>query len=267
MLNFPVLLAIACCGTLFASPTHAQDTSDRALLSTFCDAGDIKGGTCKRAKGYPNAPRRGCEVTLSGDRHRGRFIASGNPLLVASYESPCESHATEDGGALLFELVEGRYLFRGFRPGLQGTCITVPENAEQDLLICLTGHMGQGILDSGLARIAFADRRRSTAMSFDFLLRAEDTIGAWGADTVDCKQKPPKYFEFDRLKAGPRPMTVSLDAAWADAETVRTACGTGFPKPADAIGDPPPGAAFVPEDRIKRGKIVVDLKTRKVGTQ
>src|SRR5262249_10792921 len=148
-----------------------------------------------------------------------------------------------------------------------GTCITVPDNAEQDVLVCLTGHMGQGILESGLALIKFADRAKGIAMSFDFLLRAEDSIGAWGANTVTCKARPPKYFEFDKLKVGPRPMAVSLEAAWADAATVRTACGKGFPRPEDATGEPPTGDAFVPEDRIKRGKIVVDLVTRKVGVQ
>jgi hypothetical protein len=249
------------------SPALAQDASDRALLATFCDAGNIKGASCKRARGYPNAPKRGCEVTLTGDRQRGRFIATGNPLLVAPYESPCESHATDDGGVAMFELAEGKYLFRGFQPGMQGTCITVPKDTDQDWLACLTGHIGQGILESGLALINFAARAKGIAMSFDFLLRAEDSIGAWGANTVECKEKPPKYFELDKLKAGPRPMTVSLEAAWADVETVRTACGKGFPKPEDATRDPPPGAAFVPEDRIRRGKIVVDLATRKVTTQ
>ena len=62
-------------------------------------------------------------------------------------------------------------------------------------------------------------------------------------------------------------MTVSLEASWADAETVRTACGKGFPKPAEAIGDPVPGDAWLPDDRIKRGKVVLDLATRKVTAQ
>jgi hypothetical protein len=53
-------------------------------------------------------------------------------------------------------------------------------------------------------------------------------------------------------------MTVSLEA-------IRTACGKGFPRPAEAIGDSVPGDAWMPDDRIKRGKIVVDLATRKVG--
>src|ERR1700760_2902427 len=76
-----------------AAPVRAAD-NDRALLATFCAPGDIQGATCKRAKGYPNAPSRGCGVTLNEDRYSGKFLASGNPLLVVNYDSGCEAHAT-----------------------------------------------------------------------------------------------------------------------------------------------------------------------------
>src|SRR5579859_3778209 len=89
---------------LLASPAHAQ-VSDRTLLSTFCNSADIKGKTCKRAKTYPNAPKSGCDVTLGANRHRGRFIASANYLLVLPYESGCESHATDDGGTVVLEQI------------------------------------------------------------------------------------------------------------------------------------------------------------------
>jgi len=62
-------------------------------------------------------------------------------------------------------------------------------------------------------------------------------------------------------------MTVSVDASFADAETFRTACGKGFAKPAEAVADLVPGDAWMPDDRIKKGKVVVDLATRKVTTQ
>jgi hypothetical protein len=99
------------------------------------------------------------------------------------------------------------------------------------------------------------------------LLRGEDSTGASGANTVTCKERPLRYFELDKLKAGPRPMTVSVEASGADAETVRTACGKGFAKPKEAVADLVPGDAWVPDDRVKRGKIVVDLATRKVVAQ
>ena len=99
------------------------------------------------------------------------------------------------------------------------------------------------------------------------LLRAEESSGAFGANTVTCKARPPRYFELDKLKAGPRPMTVSVEASWADAETFRAACGKGFARPPEAIGELVPGDAWMPDDRIKRGTVVIDLATRKVGTE
>jgi hypothetical protein len=43
-----------------------------------------------------------------------------------------------------------------------------------------------------------------------------------------------------------------------------TACGKGFPKLLDAIGDLVPGDAYVPEGHEKSGKLVIDLMTCKV---
>jgi hypothetical protein len=253
---------------ILVSPAVAQDSSDRALLATFCDAGNIHGKTCAHARGYPNAPKRGCDVTLTGDRITGRFIASGNPLLVMLYESGCEAHVNDDGGSVVFEQAGGAWAFRGFAPGMQtGNCVTVAKDARLDRLVCLTGHMGQGIMETGVALMNFASRPRGIALSYDFLLRGEDTTGAFGANTITCNARPPKYFELGKPGAGPRPMTVSLDASWADAETFRTACGEGFARPEEAISDPAPGDAWVPDDRMTRGKIVIDLATRKVGTR
>ena len=250
-----------------AVPSLAQ-TFDRALLSTFCDAGNIKGSTCTRAKGYPNAPKRGCDVTLT-DRYGGRFIAAGNPLLVVNYDSGCEAHATDDGGSVVFEQVGSKYVFRGFQPGERvNDCITTAKDAQQDVMACLTGHMGQGILESGVALMNFAvGAGGGIRVSTEMLLRAEDSTGAYGANTVTCKEHPPKYFELSKLAAGPRPMTVSVDASFADAETVRIACGKGFAKPAEAVTDLVPGDAWMPDDRMKRGTVVIDLVTRKIAHQ
>ena len=252
---------------LLACPAGAQ-TFDRALLSTFCDAANIKGSTCTRARGYPNAGKRRCDVTLTAF-YGGRFIAAGNPLLVVNYDSGCEAHATDDGGSVVFEQIGSRYVFRGFQPGERvNDCVTTAKDAQQDLMVCLTGHMGQGILESGVALMNFAvDAGGGIRVSTEMLLRAEDSTGAFGANTVTCKEPPPKYFGVSKIAAGPRPMTVSLEASWADAETFRTACGKGFPRPAEAVVDLVPGDAGVPDDRMTRGKVVVDLATRKVTTQ
>ena len=254
-------------GALFLTATARADNADRALLSTFCDAGSIKGSTCKRAKFYPDAPRRGCDVTLTPDRYRGRFVAGGNPLLVVNYDSGCEAHTTDNGGSVVFEEIGGKPVFRGFQPGMQvNECITPAKDGQQDLLVCLTGHMGQGLLESGVAQMVFRADAKGIGLSLDMLMTAEDSIGAYGSNVVTCKERS-KYFELSRLAAGPRKETVSVEASYADAETIKTACGKGFPRPQEAIGDLAPGDAYVPEDHEKHGKFVIDLVTRKIAPQ
>ena len=252
---------------LLAAPAPAQE-SDHALLSTFCDAAQIRGSTCKRAKFYPNAGRRGCDVTLTADRYRGKFVASANPLLVVAYESGCEAHVTDDGGEAVFEQIGGRYAFRGFQPGMQTKdCVTLASDARPDRLVCLTGHMGQGLLETGVARMTFTrGAANHIGMSLSLLLTAEDSIGAYGANVVTCNE-PSKYFEVSKIRAGPRRDTVTVDASYADAGTVRTACGEGFPKPKEIFGDLEPGDAYVPEGHEKSGTFIIDLATGKVAPQ
>ncbi len=71
--------------------------------ATFCDG---KGDPGAHAKSYPASGKRNCEVKLLKDRFGGKFIASGNPLLVVNYESGCEARANDDGGAVVFELIK-----------------------------------------------------------------------------------------------------------------------------------------------------------------
>lgn len=252
---------------MLTSPAHAQAPTTRTLLSAFCDPAHIKGDTCTRAKGYPaGGNRSGCEVRLLGDRFSGRFVASGNPLLVVNYESDCESRATANGGALVFELAGGKYGFVGFQPGARvNDCIVVPRSEIQDSLVCLTGHMGQGYLEGGVALMSFTrDFGKGISIAPDFLLEASDSTGAHGANVVTCKAAPPKYFELSKLGAGPRKETVAFDATLADADTFRTACGKGFPKPKEIFGTLPKGDAWVPPGREKKGRVIIDLVTRKV---
>jgi hypothetical protein len=252
---------------LFTSPTFAQDSSNRTLLATFCDAANIKGDSCRRAKGYPaSGPKRGCDVKLLGDRFAGRFVASGNPLLVVNYESGCESRANDDGGAVVFEVVKGGYSFVGFQPGARvNECIVVPRGERQDSLVCLTGNMGQGFLEGGVAQMSFTrDYGKGIGIKYDFLLTATDSTGAYGSNVVTCKKKPPKYFELSKLAAGPRKETVTFDATFADADAFRTACGKGFPRPKEIFGTLAKGDAWVPPGHEKNGRVIIDLATRKV---
>jgi len=265
--TIPLFLALALgVAPFLATPARAQ-SNDRLLLSTFCDAANIKGATCKRAKNYPDAGQRACDVKLNADRFSGRFVAGGNSLLIVNYESGCEAHATDNGGAVVFEQTGGLLLFGGFQPGMQvGDCIVLKET-QQDRLVCITGHMGQGIMETGVALMGFAqgaDRR--IKMSLDMLVSAEDSNGAFGSNVVTCKERS-KYFELSKLAPGPRPGTVTAEASYADAETIKTACGKGFPKPKEVFGDLVPGDAYVPEGHEKHGKVTIDLATKKVTVQ
>lgn len=248
------------------SPALAQDASDRTLLATFCDAANIKGDTCTHAKGYPASGKRNCEVKLLKDRFAGRFIAAGNPLLVVSYDSGCEARANDDGGSVVFEFSGGKFGFVGFQPGMRvNDCIAVPRSEKQDSLVCLTGHIGQGYLEGGVALMSFArDYGKGIGIKYDFLLRATDSTGAYGANVVTCRKKPPAWFELSKLAAGPRRETVAFEATWADAETMKTACGKGFPKPKETFGTLGKGEAYVPPGFEKKGRVIIDLVTRKV---
>ena len=245
------------------APVHAQG-ADRALLSAFCNAADIAGSVCKRAKGYPNTEGRACDVKLGPDRYSGKFTASDNPVLVVAYESGCEAHATDSGGAVLFELSGDKYVFKSFQPGSQANDCVVAPDARQDQLICMTGHMGQGILESGIAQMVFTrDASGVISLSPDFLLTAEDSVGAFGANTVTCKEAS-KYFGVSKLSAGPRPRTVAIKLDYADAATIKTACGKGFPRPKKTFGKLARGEAYVPTGYAKSENFVIDLVTRKV---
>lgn len=259
-------MALALGVLLTTTPTHAQDASDRALLATFCDAGNIKGSTCKRAKGYPDQAKRVCDVKLSPARHSGKFAGAGKTLLVVTYESGCEPHATNFGGAAVFEPGGGSYVFRGFLPGSQtNDCVVLPKNEQQDILVCTTGYMGQGHLESGVAQMVFTqDYSKRISISHDFLMTAEDSTSAYGANVVTCKEPAPKYFGVAKLGAGPRPETVAVTVDYADAATIKTACAKGFPKPKETFGTLAPGDAWVPPGREKKGRFIIDLVTRKV---
>jgi hypothetical protein len=264
--SFAAALTMACALLLAAGPARAEE-ADRALLSTFCDAADIKGDTCKRAKGYPaSGSKRGCDVKLLGDRFAGKFIASGKPLLVVNYESGCESRANDDGGAVVFEQAGGKYSFVGFQPGVRvNDCLVVARGERQDALVCLTGHIGQGFLEGGVAQLSFTrDYGKGIGIAHDFLLTASDSTGAYGSNVVTCKKKPSKYFELSKLAAGPRKETIAFDATFADADIFKTACGKGFPKPKEVFGTLAKGDAYVPEGFEKKARVILDLATRKV---
>jgi hypothetical protein len=244
------------------TPVVAQHP-DQALLSTFCDVSNMQGSTCKKAKAYPGG--RACDVKLGKERYSGRFLAPDRSFLVVRYDSDCEPHATNFGGSVVFEKIGGVWKFRSYQPGYQtNDCITIARNDSQERLICLTGHVGQGHLESGVAEILFTqDFSRDISLSLDFFITAQDSTGAYGSNTVACKG-PPVYFGLSKLRAGPRPGTITVAIAYADKDTIATACQRGFPRPREIYGELKPGDAYVPPGYEKNQRFVIDLATRKV---
>jgi hypothetical protein len=248
--------------TAFAQAKDKAPNADRPLLATFCDAANIKGSACSRAKGYRSGKR--CDVKLTPDRNSGKFLADGSTLLVVNYESGCEPHATNFGGSVIFEQKGGATISRGYQPGFQvNNCITLARNEKQDRLICITGHLGQGHLESGVAEMVFTqDFSKAIAVSLNFFVTAEDATGAYGSNVVACKETS-KYFGLAKLGAGPGRDTVAVDIAYADKDTIETACKKGFPPPKEISGELADGEAYVPAGREKNGRFVIDLTTSK----
>ena len=211
-----------------------------------------------------NRLRGNRRVRLQADRHSGKFLANGTTLLVVNYESDCEPHATDFGGSVIFEQKDGASLFKGYQPGFQANdCITVARNEKQDRLICITGHVGQGHLESGVAEMVFTrDFSGTIDVSLNYFVTGEDAVGAYGSNVVECKETS-KYFGFAKLGAGPARDTVTVEIAHADKETIGTACGKGFPKPKETFGELAAGEAYVPESFEKRTRFVIDLTTSK----
>jgi hypothetical protein len=141
----------------------------------------------------------------------------------------------------------------------------LPKNTHQDILVCTTGFLGQGHLETGVAQMVFTqDYSKNISIAHDFFMTAEDTTSAYGANVVTCNEPPPKYFGVSQPAAGPRPETVAVTVNYADAATIRTACGKGFPKPKETFGELEKGDAYVPNGYEKKGRVIIDLVTRKV---
>jgi hypothetical protein len=101
------------------------------------------------------------------------------------------------------------------------------------------------------------------SMALDFLLTAEDDVGAFGANVVACKGEA-NTFGVSELRAGARPRTVSAEISFADAETIRTACGKGFPRPKETHHTLEPHEAYVPKGFERHARRTFDLVTRQM---
>jgi hypothetical protein len=74
-------LGLASSGPALAQARDKTSNADRPLLATFCDAVNIKGSACSRAKGYRSGKR--CDVKLRPDRYSGKFLADGSRSRIA----------------------------------------------------------------------------------------------------------------------------------------------------------------------------------------
>jgi hypothetical protein len=248
---------------LTSEAAFAQDPT-AALLRQICDGSEIRGNECARAKEYPGG--NACSVTLSDDRWVGRFISSQTILLVG-YQSDCEPHANNFGGSIVFEQAGQSYVFDSYQPGLVLTeCTSLPRSPLQDRLVCLTGHMGQGFLESTISEVVFTRNfSRSIDTSIDVLVTATDSSGAYGVNKVACKEAR-VLFGFSGLAAGPVSGAVLVTVEYADRRAIAQACRPGARIPKGVVNRRglDKGEAFIDERTIKRGRFSLDLATRKL---
>ena len=207
----------------------------RRCCRRFATLANIKGSACTRQEDI-HAGNRGCNVKLSADRYSGRFIAAGNPLLVVNYESGCEAHATDNGGAAVFEQSDGKTIFRGFAPGSQANDCVIAEERAAGSAGCLTGHIGQGILEGGVAQIALTqDYSKDISISTRTSCSRPKIPPAPMAPMSSPARKARKYFELSEIKAGPRPQTVTVKAEICRRGDDQEGLWQEFPKPKEVV--------------------------------
>jgi hypothetical protein len=241
----------------------AQDLTS-ALLRQICDTKDIRGNECAKARDYPDGKE--CNVKLGDDRHVGKFIAS-QTVLIVHYESDCEAHANNFGGSIVFEQAGESYTFNSYQPGQVFTeCASLARSAQQDRLVCLTGHMGQGFLESTISEVVFTrDFSKSISASLDVLVTATDSVGAYGVNRVECKETR-VLFGFSKLERGSVPDTVLVTVEYADRAVITQSCRRGAPRPKGVTKGVrfDRGEAFVDPKAVKTGRFSLDLGKRQL---
>jgi hypothetical protein len=259
-----VLLVSALLSLWPAGDGASAQSLTATLLRQICEAKDVRANECTKAKDYPEG--KDCNVKLRDDRWTGRFISSQTILLVG-YESDCEPHATDFGGSVVFEQTGQSYVFKSYQPGLVlAECTSLPRNSLQDRLVCLTGHMGQGFLESTVSEVVFTrDFSRSIAASLDVLVTATDSSGAYGVNKIACKESR-VLFTFSNIAPGPTSDMVLVTVGYADRSVIAQACRPGARVPKDVVDrrSVGRGEAFVDPKLIKEGRFTLDLAKRQL---
>jgi hypothetical protein len=243
-----------------SSAPFAQ-ADDTELLRQFCAQNDIHGMECSNAKNYQHG--KVCNVKLQKTRFLGKYISSVTTALVIPYVSDCEPHATDFGGSVTFEKADGNYVFRGFQRGFVPLeCVSVSMPTHQDRLICTTGHTGQGNTDSVVTEALFASGfSKEINVSSNILVTATDTVGAYGANKVECTDTL-KLISLSKLEVSSVTGTVSVLATYADQRAISAACAPNAIAPKEAVMKAPRGEAFIAAGSEREGRFVIDLSTR-----
>ena len=174
---------------LFARPARAED-ADRALLATFCDPADIDGSACTKAKSI--SERRHPRLRRQTDRGspwwpiRCRGPPAPGDQLRKRLRAACDGRWRRRG----VRADRRQDHFPGISPGSQvNDCVVVPKGERQDRLACLTGHMGQGFLASGVALDEFYGRSRQGHRHRDRLALDRGRFhGAYGANSSPARK-------------------------------------------------------------------------------
>ncbi|HQR19565.1 MAG TPA: DnaJ domain-containing protein [Burkholderiaceae bacterium] len=239
----------------------ARPSSDDPL-HLICEARDIKDNTCSRAKGYPDG--RVCDVRLKGPRIEGHFLSPDSTILLVSYLSDCEPHATNWGGSLLFEKRGASIVFKGYHRGIVVTDCTSIVGPGRERLLCATGGMGQGHASTHIAEIVFTQKADGKVeISGDHVISALDSSGAYGANRVECNATL-KLIDLASPKPGPVPNTVLVKARYVDAARIRKACDSDRVFSKEIFVPAPAGEAYVEESEILEQWLTLDLATRKL---
>ena len=205
------------------APTeHAAQASVRTLLLAFCATEDIRGSECLRANNYRQ--RETCNVKFTGKSYAGRFIASSDDIVVADYQSDCESHATEFGGSVLFEKIGGGLVFKSFQPGYRtNDCLVIHTSVENDKLVCILSGNGQGQTVSVISELVFArPTPKGVRVSYNHLASASSNSAAYGLNRVYCDGDGDFVnLSLSKLAPGPTTGTITAELEYADAALLK----------------------------------------------
>ncbi|HEY2070820.1 MAG TPA: hypothetical protein VGG48_14795 [Rhizomicrobium sp.] len=164
----------------------------------------------------------------------GAFTKAGADEAYVTYASSSEPHASNFGGGILFARKVGAWkLVRWYSGGQMNHCVALPAESMQRLL-CLSGWMGQGEVDSSvwLKRVAATNEQDTIAKAETAILKAQDDReagmpGQPNAYQCEMKRGPDEaiLFSIDSLKRSTAPgVLAESTVTYAMARDVAAAC-------------------------------------------